>query len=120
WQWVEDCWHNDYNGAPTDGSAWTSGDCNVRGIRGGSWVWKPQGPPSTTPPREATGPPDHRLRPRLAQAPSPRMVPKRTPQSSRTPRPRQRLRRDAQNTCATLGPIKEQSALPLKRSKTFL
>jgi formylglycine-generating enzyme required for sulfatase activity len=34
---TEDCWHNDYNGAPTDGSAWTSGDCSVRVIRGGSW-----------------------------------------------------------------------------------
>ncbi len=34
WEWVEDCWHHDYNGAPTDGSAWL-----IRGgvIRGGSW-----------------------------------------------------------------------------------
>ncbi len=38
WEWVEDCWHNDYSGAPTDGSAWTSGgDCDVRVLRGGSW-----------------------------------------------------------------------------------
>ena len=39
WEWVEDCWHSDYRGAPTDGSAWTSGgDCNKRVLRGGSWV----------------------------------------------------------------------------------
>ena len=25
WEWVEDCWHDSYRGAPTDGSAWTSG-----------------------------------------------------------------------------------------------
>ena len=39
WEWVEDCWHNDYTGAPTNGSAWTSG-CDVdrwRVMRGGSW-----------------------------------------------------------------------------------
>jgi formylglycine-generating enzyme required for sulfatase activity len=40
WQWVEDCWHANYNGAPTDGSAWLSGDCNLRTDRGGSWVTK--------------------------------------------------------------------------------
>ena len=34
-QWVQDCY--DYNGAPTDGSAWTSGDCSRRVVRGGSW-----------------------------------------------------------------------------------
>ena len=38
WEWVEDCWHEDYSGAPTDGSAWTSGeDCDRRVLRGGSW-----------------------------------------------------------------------------------
>jgi formylglycine-generating enzyme required for sulfatase activity len=37
WQWVQDCYHGDYNGAPADGSAWTSGDCNGRVARGGSW-----------------------------------------------------------------------------------
>jgi formylglycine-generating enzyme required for sulfatase activity len=36
-QWVQDCYHRDYNGAPTDGSAWTSGDCSGRVLRGGSW-----------------------------------------------------------------------------------
>lgn len=38
WEWVEDCWHSDYNGAPNDGSAWTgSGECGVAVLRGGSW-----------------------------------------------------------------------------------
>ena len=27
WEWTEDCYHGDYNAAPTDGSAWTSGNC---------------------------------------------------------------------------------------------
>ena len=37
WEWVEDCWHKDYAGAPTDGSAWTSSDCRENVIRGGAW-----------------------------------------------------------------------------------
>src|SRR5262252_1849810 len=30
WQWVQDCWNADYIGAPTDGSAWKTGDCEKR------------------------------------------------------------------------------------------
>jgi formylglycine-generating enzyme required for sulfatase activity len=37
WEWVLDCWNGSYNCAPTDGSAWTSGDCGKRVLRGGSW-----------------------------------------------------------------------------------
>jgi formylglycine-generating enzyme required for sulfatase activity len=38
WQWVEDCWHDSYAGAPQDGRAWSSnGDCSERVARGGSW-----------------------------------------------------------------------------------
>ena len=40
WEWVQDCWHDDYNDAPTDGSAWLDkdgADCGRRVIRGGSW-----------------------------------------------------------------------------------
>jgi formylglycine-generating enzyme required for sulfatase activity len=38
WEWVEDCWHRTYAGAPLDGSAWvTGGDCGQRVLRGGSW-----------------------------------------------------------------------------------
>jgi TonB family protein len=38
WEWTQDCWHENYAGAPTDGSAWTTG-CrgNYRVLRGGSW-----------------------------------------------------------------------------------
>jgi formylglycine-generating enzyme required for sulfatase activity len=37
WEWTQDCHHSGYEGAPTDGAAWTSGDCNLRVLRGGSW-----------------------------------------------------------------------------------
>ncbi|MGB0086272.1 MAG: formylglycine-generating enzyme family protein, partial [Rhodomicrobiaceae bacterium] len=38
WEWVEDSWHDSYDGAPTDGTAWVEGsDPNFRIIRGGSW-----------------------------------------------------------------------------------
>ena len=39
WEWVEDCWHESYKGAPANGSAWgkqQGGDCARRVIRGGS------------------------------------------------------------------------------------
>ena len=39
WEWCEDVWHENYNGAPNDGSAWlTGGEQNRRALRGGSWV----------------------------------------------------------------------------------
>jgi formylglycine-generating enzyme required for sulfatase activity len=38
WEWVQDCWHDSYNGAPTDGSAWILAcDGAYRVFRGGSW-----------------------------------------------------------------------------------
>jgi formylglycine-generating enzyme required for sulfatase activity len=36
-QWVEDCWHKTYQGAPSDGSPWVEGDCATHVIRSGSW-----------------------------------------------------------------------------------
>ena len=43
WEWVEDCWHGDYRGAPTDGSARTrERDCSRRVLRGGSWFAYPR------------------------------------------------------------------------------
>lgn len=38
WEWVEDCYHDSYEGAPADGSAWTF-DCAgaLRVVRGGAW-----------------------------------------------------------------------------------
>ena len=41
-EWVEDCWNGNYNGAPADGSAWTSGTCRSRMVRGGSWYNHPR------------------------------------------------------------------------------
>ena len=44
WEWVEDCWHDDYQNAPTDGSAWlerNGGNCGVRLRRGGGWTNPP-------------------------------------------------------------------------------
>lgn len=37
WEWVADCWHSTYKGAPSDGSAWDEPNCQSRVIRGGSW-----------------------------------------------------------------------------------
>jgi formylglycine-generating enzyme required for sulfatase activity len=42
WQWLEDCWHESYTGAPADGSAWTWGDCGWRVLRGGNWFSDPR------------------------------------------------------------------------------
>lgn len=39
WEWCEDKWHNNYCGAPTDGSAWIPGKSTCRVVRGGSWGW---------------------------------------------------------------------------------
>ena len=38
WEWCEDVYHDSYDGAPTDGSAWTTGDAKTRVIRGGSYA----------------------------------------------------------------------------------
>ncbi|MCK6394558.1 bifunctional serine/threonine-protein kinase/formylglycine-generating enzyme family protein [Zoogloea sp.] len=37
WEWVEDCWNESFGGAPADGSAWRTGDCGRRVLRGGAW-----------------------------------------------------------------------------------
>jgi formylglycine-generating enzyme required for sulfatase activity len=39
-EWVEDCWNETYRGAPTNGSAWTAGQCRQRVLRGGSFASK--------------------------------------------------------------------------------
>ena len=41
-EWVADCWNDSYRGAPSDGSAWTRGDCDYRMVRGGSWIDSPK------------------------------------------------------------------------------
>jgi len=44
-EWVSDCWHDNYDGAPADGSARVGnergGDCTQREMRGGSWFTAP-------------------------------------------------------------------------------
>jgi formylglycine-generating enzyme required for sulfatase activity len=37
WEWCSDKWHDNYSGAPTDGSSWGTGTDNNRVQRGGSW-----------------------------------------------------------------------------------
>ena len=37
YDWVEDCWNDNYDGAPSDGSAWMSGNCNGHVLRGGAF-----------------------------------------------------------------------------------
>ena len=39
-EWTQDCWHENYQNAPVDGSAWreaNGGNCDRRVVRGGSW-----------------------------------------------------------------------------------
>lgn len=45
WEWVQDCWHRDYQGAPSDGSVWgeeNGGNCAQRVARGGGWFYNPR------------------------------------------------------------------------------
>lgn len=59
WQWVQDGWHDNYNGAPADGSAWSSGgDQSQRVVRGGSWEGNPQWLRSAV---RSRGAPDYRI-----------------------------------------------------------
>lgn len=37
WEWTQDCWNKDHEGAPGDGRARERGDCTRRVIRGGAW-----------------------------------------------------------------------------------
>lgn len=55
WEWVADCWNGSYDGAPTDGSVWTTGDCSQRVLRGGSWHDSPTHLRSTNRHKERPG-----------------------------------------------------------------
>ncbi len=58
WEWVEDCWHDDYTSAPRDGRAWlgnNGGDCSRRVLRGGSWSDQPENLRSALRVRDDTG-----------------------------------------------------------------
>lgn len=39
WEWCEDSWHENYEGAPGDGRVWAGGDENRAVLRGGSWYY---------------------------------------------------------------------------------
>ncbi|MEL6438061.1 MAG: formylglycine-generating enzyme family protein [Cyanobacteria bacterium J06621_8] len=41
WEWCQDDWHDDYEDAPTDGSAWVTGVDNIKVVRSGSWGYIP-------------------------------------------------------------------------------
>lgn len=42
WEWTQDCWHENYIGAPAEDSAWATGcSSNSRVLRGGSWSNNP-------------------------------------------------------------------------------
>jgi len=36
-EWVQDCYHSDYVGAPSDGSSWDGDSCRMRVARGGAF-----------------------------------------------------------------------------------
>ena len=55
YEWVEDCWNVNYQGAPGDGRAWESGDCDRRVLRGGSWNNAPRHLRSANRNRKTTG-----------------------------------------------------------------
>jgi len=41
YEYTQDCSHDSYNGAPSNGTVWTGGDCSYRVSRGGSWSTNP-------------------------------------------------------------------------------
>ena len=41
-EWVTDCWNDNYEKSPSDGAAWVNGDCGRRVLRGGSWFTPPE------------------------------------------------------------------------------
>jgi formylglycine-generating enzyme required for sulfatase activity len=41
WEWTADCQNKGYDGAPSDGAAWSTGDCSMHVMRGGSWFSDP-------------------------------------------------------------------------------
>ncbi|MEN8178241.1 MAG: SUMF1/EgtB/PvdO family nonheme iron enzyme [Pseudomonadota bacterium] len=70
WEWCQDCWHDNYNYAPRDGTAWEAegrGECGQRVIRGGSWFNGPGFLRSATRSGRNTGNMNNNLGFRLAQ-----------------------------------------------------
>ena len=42
WEWMQDCWNSSYLNAPSDGTAWLTGECSRRIFRGGGWGDNPK------------------------------------------------------------------------------
>jgi len=40
-EWTQDCFHENYDGAPADGAVWAGGDCSLRVVRGGAYSSPP-------------------------------------------------------------------------------
>ena len=56
WQWVEDCWHNSFEGATADGSPWIAdGNCIYRVDRGAGWSGSPEIPRAALRDRDSLG-----------------------------------------------------------------
>lgn len=58
-EWTADCWTSSYLNAPVDGSAWQTGNCSLRVLRGGSWGDDPQNLRTTV--RDGTHPTYYRF-----------------------------------------------------------
>ena len=43
WEWTADCWNPSYDGAPSNGLPWRSGDCGKHIMRGGAYNMGPGG-----------------------------------------------------------------------------
>jgi formylglycine-generating enzyme required for sulfatase activity len=71
WEWVEDCYRENYDGVPNDGTAFLSGDCSERVGRGGSWYSDPEKLRSAMRGWNATGYRDNQLGFRVARTLAP-------------------------------------------------
>ena len=71
WEWVQDCWNGSYRGAPADGSAWESGVCSRRVLRGGAWTSNPRSLRSADRLRDTTSIRHHTIGFRVARTSTP-------------------------------------------------
>ena len=69
WEWTQDCGNANYFGAPANGSAWESGDCGSRVLRGGPWSGFPSELRSADRNRNSPDPRGNYIGFRLARSP---------------------------------------------------
>ncbi len=72
WQWVEDCWADDYTNAPKDASVTlvSGSDCGRHGLRGGSWLYYPWPMRAAFRDRNHSGNRNHHIGFRVARTPA--------------------------------------------------